>query len=111
MQKVFSFLFGEVVRPLVIVACVVVLGIEASMHNQVSSVLYTLDIVFVVYFLFEMLYRAFATSDWKAPVSAPKNPTGRKYKIINFNPVYGKVKIYRESDDKGSQGVFGGVCV
>lgn len=38
-------------------------------------------------------------------VSAPKNPTGKKYKIINFNPVYEKVKIYRESDHKGSQGV------
>ena len=38
-------------------------------------------------------------------VSVPKNPTGRKYKIINFNPVYEKVKIYRESDHKGSQGV------
>ena len=38
-------------------------------------------------------------------VSAPKNPTGRKYKIINFNPVYEKVKIYRESNHKGSQGV------
>ena len=38
-------------------------------------------------------------------VSAPKTPTGRKYKIINFNPVYEKVKIYRESDHKGSQGV------
>ena len=35
-------------------------------------------------------------------VSAPKNPTGKKYKIINFNPVYEKVKIYRESDYKGS---------
>ena len=40
-----------------------------------------------------------------AYVSAPKNPTGKKYKIINFNPVYEKVKIYRESDHKGSQGV------
>lgn len=39
------------------------------------------------------------------PVSAPKNPTGKKYKIINFNPVYEKVKIYRESNHKGSQGV------
>jgi hypothetical protein len=38
-------------------------------------------------------------------VSAPKNPTGKKYKIINFNPVYEKVKIYRESNHKGSQGV------
>jgi hypothetical protein len=66
MQRILSILFGEIVRPLVIVACVVVLGIEASMHNQVSNVLYTLDIVFVVYFLFEMLYRAIATSDWKA---------------------------------------------
>jgi hypothetical protein len=37
-------------------------------------------------------------------VSAPKNPTGKKYKIINFNPVYEKVNIYRESDYKGSQG-------
>ena len=35
-------------------------------------------------------------------VSAPKNPTGKKYKIINFNPVYEKVKIYREPDYKGS---------
>jgi tetratricopeptide (TPR) repeat protein len=38
-------------------------------------------------------------------VSAPKNPTGEKYKIINFNPVYEKVKIYRESDYESSQGV------
>ena len=38
-------------------------------------------------------------------VSAPKNPTGKKYKIINFNPVYEKVKIYRESDYESSQGV------
>jgi hypothetical protein len=41
----------------------------------------------------------------KSNVSAPKNPTGKRYKIINFNPVYKKVKIYRESDHKGSQGV------
>ena len=38
-------------------------------------------------------------------VSAPKNPTGEKYKIIYFNPVYEKVKIYRESDYESSQGV------
>ena len=42
---------------------------------------------------------------WITVVSAPKNPTGKKYKIINFNPVYEKVKIYRESNHKGSQGV------
>jgi hypothetical protein len=38
-------------------------------------------------------------------VSAPKKPTGKKYRIINFNPVYEKVKIYLGSDHKGSQGV------
>ena len=40
--------------------------------------------------------------DLISSVSAPKNPTGKKYKIINFNPVYEKVKIYREPDYKGS---------
>ena len=28
-------------------------------------------------------------------VSAPKNPTGKKYKIINFSPVNEEVNIYR----------------
>jgi voltage-gated sodium channel len=66
MQKVFSFLFGEVVRPLVIVACVVVLGIEASMHNQVSSLLYAFDIAFVAYFTLEIAYRVIQRKEWRS---------------------------------------------
>jgi len=37
MQKLLFILFGDVVRPLVIVACVVVPGIEASMPKRQSS--------------------------------------------------------------------------
>jgi hypothetical protein len=42
---------------------------------------------------------------YPASVSAPKNQTGKKYEIINFNPVFEKVKLYRESDCESSQGV------
>lgn len=66
MRKVFSFLFGDVVRPLVIVTCVVVLGIEASLHNKVVGVLYFLDIAFVIYFLLELIYRALARQECKS---------------------------------------------
>ena len=66
MQRILSILFGEIVRPLVIVACVVVLGIEASMHNSVSQFLYVLDIAFVAYFSFEIAYRAIQRKEWRS---------------------------------------------
>jgi len=66
MQRILSILFGEIVRPLVIVACVVVLGIEASMHNSVSQLLYILDIAFVAYFTLEIAYRAIQRKEWRS---------------------------------------------
>jgi voltage-gated sodium channel len=52
-------------RPLVITACVLVLGVEAAMHNAISPLLYVLDTLFVCYFALEIAHRAII-GEWKS---------------------------------------------
>ncbi len=59
-------MFGDIIRPIIIVACVVTLGVEASMHNKVSGFLYAFDLLFVFYFIAEMLFRAIKLNEWKS---------------------------------------------
>ena len=65
MKRITAILFGDVVRPLVITACVLVLGVEAAMHNAISPLLYVLDTLFVCYFALEIAHRAIM-GEWKS---------------------------------------------
>jgi voltage-gated sodium channel len=65
MKRITPILFGDLVRPLVITACVLVLGVEAAMHNAISPLLYALDTLFVFYFALEIAHRAIIC-EWKS---------------------------------------------